>query len=82
MKQPVLLLQGDKDYQVTTVDYRLLEAALKTREGIPYEAHLFEDQNHLFMSCPGQSTGAEYMIEGRMEPVVIQTVADWIKKQG
>jgi hypothetical protein len=80
LKEPVLLLQGDKDYQVTTVDYELLKTALESRKGSPHEAHLFKDQNHLFMGCPGRSTGAEYMIKGHMEPKVIETIAAWIKK--
>ena len=80
IKHPVLLLQGDKDYQVTTVDYGLLKTALESRKGPVHEAHLFKDQNHLFMNCRGKSTGAEYMIKGHMEPKAISTVAAWIKK--
>jgi dienelactone hydrolase len=79
-KQPVLLLQGSKDYQVTKTDYDKLKAALEGREEIPHEARWFEGLNHLFMPVEGPSTGAEYMIEGSMAPDVIELIAGWVKK--
>lgn len=78
VKQPVLLLHGAKDYQVTLEDYGLLEAALKSREGVTYEARVFDDLNHLFMKVKGKSTGAEYMIKGKLAEEVIDAMATWI----
>ena len=79
--QPVLLLQGAEDYQVTKVDYELLRAALESRGGgAVHEARLFPGLNHLFMKVEGKSTGAEYMVKGHMEPEVLEAVAAWIAK--
>ncbi|RMG11133.1 MAG: alpha/beta fold hydrolase [Planctomycetota bacterium] len=78
---PVLLLQGSKDYQVTRVDYEATKAALAAREGVPFEARWFEGLNHLFMPVEGRSTGAEYMIEGRVAADVVELIAEWVKKR-
>jgi dienelactone hydrolase len=78
--QPVLLLQGAKDYQVTTVDYELLEKALESREGGEHEAVLYPTLNHLFMPVEGKSTGAEYMVKGRMASEVIDSVAAFVAR--
>ena len=47
----VLVLQGGRDYQVTTQDYDLWRAALAGRPGDDFK--LYPDLNHLFMTGSG-----------------------------
>lgn len=81
LRPPVLVLQGGKDYQVTKVDYDLIQQALAAKPPEQREAHLFPELNHLFMRVEGESTGAEYGRTGHVDPQVIETIAAWVKKE-
>lgn len=72
----VLVLQGDRDYQVTLEDFTLLERALA---GNPKaELRRFANQNHLFMEGQGKATPAEYEKPGHVAKETVGAVADWI----
>jgi dienelactone hydrolase len=73
---PVLVLQGGRDYQVTTADYHLWQAALLGRPGAAFK--LYPDLNHLFVTGSGKSTPAEYEIAGHVAPPVVADIATWI----
>jgi len=76
LTQPVLVLQGGKDVQVSRTDYDLIVQAL----GGKAEAHFLPALNHLFMTVEGQPTGAEYGVPGHVDPQVMQIISKWIKK--
>ena len=78
LKIPVLVLQGDKDYQVRKdLDFDVLKAKAGTAGGrITYRS--FPKLNHLFMPVEHESTGAEYGLPGHVDPAVIAAVADWL----
>ena len=77
-KLPILVLQGDKDFQVRKdLDFDLLKSRAGTAGGrVTYRS--FPDLNHLFMKVEHESTGAEYGVPAHVEPVVIAAIADWI----
>jgi alpha-beta hydrolase superfamily lysophospholipase len=78
LKIPVLVLQGDKDFQVRKdLDFDRLKAKAGTAGGrISYRS--FPQLNHLFIAVEKESTGAEYALEGHVDAAVIKTAADWI----
>ncbi len=80
LRQPLLVLQGGRDYQVTTVDFDGWKRALAARSGV--EMKLFPDLNHLFMAGSGKSRPEEYQTPGHVAPEVVETIARWIKARG
>jgi len=77
ISKPMLFLQGDKDSQVTLVDFELWKKTLGHRPQVKLTR--YATLNHLFMTVEGTSTGAEYGKPGqRVAPEVIQDLAAWI----
>lgn len=76
LAHPMLILQGQRDYQVTTADLEGWKASLASRPDVQFQ--LFSDLNHLFMHGEGKSTPAEYENEGHMAEEVVVRIAAWI----
>lgn len=76
LAMPVLVLQGARDYQVTTRDYDLWKVALAGRPGDDFK--LYPDLNHLFMTGSGKSTPAEYESAGHVAAPVVADITSWI----
>jgi pimeloyl-ACP methyl ester carboxylesterase len=78
-KLPALLVQGEKDVQVSkTLDFDALRAKLGSAPRFTYKT--FPTLNHLLMPVSGEGTGAEYGIEGHVDPAVVQAIVSWIKE--
>jgi dienelactone hydrolase len=77
LAQPMLILQGERDYQVTTVDFEGWQAALQSLPNVTLK--LYPDLNHLFMAGEGKSTPAEYEIAGHVAEQVIEDIVGWIQ---
>ncbi|MBZ5621670.1 MAG: alpha/beta fold hydrolase [Acidobacteriia bacterium] len=75
---PLLILQGERDYQVTMTDFALWKAALRARKDVAF--HSYPALNHLFVAGEGKSTEAEYRKPGHVAPEVIDDIAKWISK--
>jgi dienelactone hydrolase len=73
---PLLLLQGERDYQVTMEDFELWRSALKERPATSFRS--FPSLNHLFVTGSGRSTPVEYARPGFVAEDVIVTIHDWI----
>jgi dienelactone hydrolase len=73
---PMLILQGERDYQVPMKDFALWKAALEDRKNVTF--HSYPSLNHLFIAGEGKSTPAEYQKPGHVDLQVIKDVADWI----
>jgi dienelactone hydrolase len=80
LKVPVLVLQGGKDVQVVESDYHLVQKALATSTVEGNDSRWFPNLNHLFIDVPGEATGAEYGLPGKVDPSVIETISTWVKK--
>ncbi|KQC14573.1 MAG: hypothetical protein APR63_13930 [Desulfuromonas sp. SDB] len=73
---PVLILQGERDYQVTMEDFQNWKDALEQNDNVSFIS--YPDLNHLFISGEGESTPEEYMTEGHMSGVVLEDIVKWI----
>jgi dienelactone hydrolase len=78
LKQPMLILQGQRDYQVTMEDFDGWKRALSSREDVQFK--LYPKCNHLFVEGEGQSTPAEYQEPGNVAETVIDDIAKWISQ--
>jgi dipeptidyl aminopeptidase/acylaminoacyl peptidase len=75
---PVLILQGERDYQVTIDgDFSKWNESLYTNDNVTLKT--YELLNHLFISGSGPPTNAEYLVEGHVEEEVIDDISEWIK---
>ena len=74
----MLILQGERDYQVTMKDFNLWKAALAGRKNVTFRS--FPSLNHLFIAGEGKSLPAEYAKPGNVHPEVIEVIANWIGK--
>ncbi|WP_218080484.1 alpha/beta hydrolase [Anthocerotibacter panamensis] len=79
LKQPMLILQGDRDYQVTLKDFQLWQQALSVRSNVTFKR--YPTLNHLFMSGSGKSLPTEYQTPGHVDLQVLEDIATWIQKQ-
>ena len=78
IKQPMLILQGGRDYQVTLEDFEGWKKALSFRKNVRFQ--LYPELNHLFIEGEGKITPAEYQKAGHVAKAVIDDIALWIKK--
>ena len=78
LKQPMLILQGARDYQVTMDDYQGWQQALSLRSDVQFK--IYPKCNHLFIEGEGTSTPAEYQVPGHVAEVVIEDIANWIER--
>ncbi|MCG2818686.1 MAG: alpha/beta fold hydrolase [Actinomycetia bacterium] len=75
--RPVLILQGERDYQVTMADYGRWEEALASRNNVTLIT--YPDLNHLFIEGEGKSTPSEYETAGHVSEAVIDDIAGFVK---
>ncbi len=76
LKIPILVLQGERDYQVTLKDFEGWKKALAGRSNASFK--LYPSLNHLFIAGTGPSFPAEYSKAGHVSAAVILDLADWI----
>ena len=79
VKQPVLVLQGERDYQVTMTDFNLWKQALSEKSKNQFIS--YPSLNHLFMKGEGKATPAEYDKQGNVEFQVISDITTWVKSK-
>ena len=77
LSQPMLVLQGERDYCVTLADFGIWKKTLGGRKDVTFK--LYPKLNHLFIAGEGKSTPAELQRPGNVEKVIIRDIADWIK---
>ena len=81
LKQPMLILQGERDYQVLMTDFARWKEALNDRTDVKFRSYPTLD--HLFEAGEGKSTPDEYMAKpSHVAPDVIDEIASWIAKIG
>jgi dienelactone hydrolase len=78
LKQPMLVLQGGRDYQVTSEDYQAWKDGMATKENAEYR--LYPMLNHLFIEGKGQISPEDYQVPGHVDKTVIDDIALWISK--
>jgi hypothetical protein len=76
LAKPTLLLQGDRDFQVTATDFALWKSAIGAEPWA--QLQLLPGLNHLFEAGQGPSTPAEYAKPSHVSADVITRIAEWI----
>jgi dienelactone hydrolase len=78
VKIPLLVLQGERDYQVTMEEYTRWTRALAGTATATFRS--YPALNHLFIAGTGKSFPAEYMIPSHVAEDVIRDIAAFIKR--
>jgi dienelactone hydrolase len=73
----MLILQGERDYQVTMADFAGWKAAVGSAKGVVMIS--YPALNHLFVTGEGKSLPAEYAKPGHVAPAVIEDIAKFVK---
>lgn len=77
LSQKLLILQGERDYQVTMQDFQGWQNAVSDRSNTTLKS--YPQLNHLFISGTGTPSPAEYQVPNHVAEIVIKDIANWIK---
>ncbi|GIO37830.1 hypothetical protein J41TS12_26910 [Paenibacillus antibioticophila] len=75
---PLLILQGENDWQVPAGQLDLWKQALKNRSDVEYK--LYPKVNHLLSEYEGLSIGSEYAAPSNVDESIIEDIASWINR--
>lgn len=78
LKQPILVVQGERDYQVTMTNFQNWKNALGSKKSATFKT--YPKLNHLFMSGEGVPRPADYEKTNHVSAEVINDIAAWILK--
>jgi fermentation-respiration switch protein FrsA (DUF1100 family) len=78
LKQPMFIIQGERDYQVTMDDFKEWKKALASHRNVTFRS--YPKLNHLFMEGEGKAKPAEYEKAGHVSRELVDDLAAWIKK--
>ena len=73
---PILILQGERDYQVTMQDYGLWRMGLFRNKNVLYKS--YPKLNHHFHEGSGKSMPTEYYKKNSVAAYVLDDIAHWI----
>lgn len=73
---PMLILQGERDYQVTMEDFGLWRFGLFRNANVVFKS--YPQLNHFFHEGSGKSTPVEYNREAYIPAYVLNDIAGWI----
>ena len=74
---PMLILQGERDYQVSMADFAGWQQALAEHENALLRS--YPGLNHLFIQGSSPSNPAEYEVAGHVSEAVVQDIAGFIQ---
>jgi dienelactone hydrolase len=80
LPQPMLILQGERDYQVTMTDFAAWKKGLASKPNVTFRS--YPKLDHLFLAGEGKSSPAEYEKPGHVDVAVLNDVAAWILAMG
>jgi fermentation-respiration switch protein FrsA (DUF1100 family) len=78
LTQPMLIVQGERDYQVTMADFEAWKKALASRRHVTLRS--YPKLNHLLMEGEGKSKPDEYDKAGHVARQLVDDLAAWIKQ--
>jgi fermentation-respiration switch protein FrsA (DUF1100 family) len=76
----ILVLQGERDYQVPMSDFADWKRALAGKKGASLRS--YPSLNHLFVAGVGPSRPEEYERQGHVDERVVRDIAEWILQTG
>lgn len=75
IEEPVLVLQGKRDYQVTMTQYEKWQSVGDEN----WTFKTYDDLNHLMMPGEGPANNAEYTTLNHVSEILIKDIANWVK---
>ncbi len=78
LKQPMLILQGERDYQVTMKDFQNWKDALSKKKSVTFKS--YPTLTHSFMEGSPKSSPKDYEKAGNVNENVVNDIANWIIK--
>lgn len=76
LKCPIMILQGERDYQVPMKDLEGWKETLRGRQNVTIKS--YPKLNHLFMKGEGKSSPLEYQKKQQVDEQVIEDISDFI----
>ena len=76
--KPLLILQGERDYQVTMKEFNLWKDALGSKNNVTFKS--YEGLDHLYLYGTEKSDPQEYYMPGRVDSRVIDDIGAWVLK--
>ncbi len=74
--QKIFIAQGGNDFQVSTQDFNLWNAALAKKKNVTLK--LYPDLNHLFSTQTEKGTTRQYQTPANVSATLINDIATWI----
>jgi len=74
---PILILQGERDYQVTMTDFDLWRESTSGKQNTTMKS--YKKLNHLFMEGSGPGNPNEYQIASHIPEYVIKDLVSWLR---
>jgi len=78
LTKPLLILQGERDYNVTMDAFRDWQKALAQRSDVSFKS--YPKLDHLFLEGGGAASTADYAHPRNIPKYVVDDIAAWIKK--
>ena len=75
----MLILQGERDYQVTMEEFARWRAELGARNDVTFRS--YPTLNHLFVAGTGPGLPAEYLSAGHVAEEVVRDISTWMLAQ-
>jgi len=78
--QPLLVLQGEMDYQVSMKDFEAWKTTLSYRDDVTFKS--YSRLTHLFMESDSKtelSTPSDYFVAAHVSHEVMKDITEWIK---
>jgi pimeloyl-ACP methyl ester carboxylesterase len=81
VKCPVLIVQGEKDFQVSPSNAIALRDTLEKSKNGKVRLLLFPNIDHLLKFEPAQSSELSYIskINRKVEPLILKSISSWVK---
>jgi len=76
LEMPILVLQGERDYQVTMKEFELWRSGLQEKEDISFNS--YPKLNHIFLEGEGESKPEEYNKPGHIPDYVYADIAAFV----
>jgi dienelactone hydrolase len=78
LKQPMLVIQGERDYNVTMTDFRGWQRLAAQRKTITVKS--YPKLDHLFLEGEGASSAAQYATPRNIARYVVDDIAAFVKR--
>ena len=73
---PMLVMQGERDFQVTMKDFALWKSGLGPGDNVTFRSYAL--LNNLFIKGEGKGSPAEYHVPGNVAPEVVDDIGTWL----